>query len=238
MKHFSTLRSLAALALSAFALFSSPTQASAQKYTFDPSKTITKEWTGNESIHVDVDIKNLTKGELKLSWKVIENNIPMEWLFSLCDNVNCYSSSVIPVGGSDFFPVESGGMAFFKLLFDSSGSFSQATTIKLGVYETGKMQDGIDTVTFTIIPAASSVTEPTTPFASVLPNPTNDIVRLSALQAVQTVEVYSALGVKIMEVANSSAEVTLDVRALPTGVYFVKARDIYGKINTATFHKF
>ena len=238
MKHFFTIRFLSLCALVAVTFIGTVAQTSAQKYVFKPSKTITAEWNGTESINVDVDIKNMTAGELQLSWAVIENNIPMNWMFSLCDNINCYSSSVIPAGGADFFPVEKDGKAFFKLIFDSSGTFNTTTTIKLAVWETGKKQDGIDTVLFSIIPKASGVTESTTPFAAVLPNPTNDLVHLSAFNAVQTVEVFSAVGVKVMEVANNSAEVSLDVRSLPVGVYFVKARDIYGKINTATFHKF
>jgi len=237
MKNFFTMRGLVVLTIAVAALMGNVQQTSAQKYTFDPGKTINTEWSGQESIYVDLDILNNTKSELKLSWMVIENNIPMDWMFSLCDNVNCFSSSVIPTEGSDFFPADAGGKVFFKLLFDSSGAFTNVTTIKLGVYETGNKQAGIDTVTFNILPKLSGVHEPSTPFAAVLPNPSTSTVHLSAINAVQTVEVYSAVGVKVMEIANTSAEVTLDIRQLPVGVYFVKSRDIFGKIHTATFHK-
>jgi len=238
MKNLFTFRRIAlfGLLLSFFVGFTE--HSSAQKFTFNPSKTITAKWSGLESIFVDVDIDNNTNGELKLTWQILENTIPLDWVFSLCDNMSCYSYSVIPPGGADFAPVGKGEYAFFKLLFDSTGVIKEEAMIKLIVFETGKMQDGVDTVTFHIIPKTSSVTETTIPFANVLPNPATDLVHLSAFNAVQTVEVFSAMGVKVMEIANNSAEVSLDVRSLPVGVYFVKAHDIYGKTNTATFHKF
>ncbi|MFN8361319.1 MAG: T9SS type A sorting domain-containing protein [Candidatus Kapaibacterium sp.] len=236
MKFLSTHRLAAAFAIMSLAFLGFSSSTSAQKYTFSPDKTITVKWGGLEGTHIDIDIDNKTDGELKLSWLPIENNLPFDWSYSLCDNMNCYPG--IPMDGRDFAPINKGEFAFFKLQLDPASAFVDNYTVKILVYETGKLQAGADTVAIHIQPLSTGVTEETTPFAAVLPNPAVDIVHLSAFNAVQTVEVFSAVGVKVMEVANSSAEVSLDVRSLPVGVYFVKAYDIYGKTNTATFHKF
>lgn len=241
MKHFFTLRLPAVLAVMTIVGFGFSMTASAQKkYIITPSNTINNKWNGKESIHPEVYIENRTPDPLQLSWAILENTIPMTWDYNICDNLYCYDpvNSGLPMGEKQFYLIVKGESAFFKLEFKSSVTDVEKATIQLAVWETGKMQDGVDTVSFNILPETNGVPETTTPFAAVLPNPTNDLVHLTAFNAIQTVEVFTAVGVKVMEVANSSAEVSLDVRSLPVGVYFVKARDIYGKINTATFHKF
>lgn len=241
MKHFFTYRFLAVLALISVVSIGLTMSAAAQKkYTFEPSNTINEKWNGKDTIHPEVIIKNNTQDTLQLSWAILENTIPMSWEYNICDNLFCFdpANGGLPMGENQFYFLQKGESAWFKLEFKTSGATIEAATIRLAVWETGKMDDGVDTVTFNLVPKINGVTETSTPFAGIHPSPSSDFVHLSAINSLQTVEVFSSVGVKVMEVNNNSTEISLDVHSLPVGVYFVKARDIYGIINTATFHKY
>lgn len=231
MKKIFTFASVTAIVM---LLIGSVQFATAQKYTFSPSKDMTKAWTGTDDLGFMMYIENKTSEELKLSWKVVSNNMPAGWTYSICDNWQCYSSFQ---EDAQFAPVAKGGKAFFKFdVFPIEGQVVNAT-VQLGVFETGNPL-ALDVVSFSI-QSSSSVEEPAAYSAGVSPNPAGESLTISAAAALNSLQIYSALGVKVMEIANANnAELTIDIRELPTGVYYIKALDIYGKTVATKFQKF
>ncbi len=208
--------------------------ATAQKYTFSPSKDITQTWNGTDDFQIKMFIENTSSDTLKLSWKVISNNMPFGWTYSICDNFLCYSSFQ---EDAPFAPIEKGGKAFFKFdIFPIEGQVVNSV-VQLGVYETGNPL-AVDVVSFSI-QSPSSVEEPASYSAGVTPNPAGESLTISAAAALNSLQIYSALGVKVMEINNANnAELTLDIRDLSVGVYYIKAQDIYGKTVATKFQKF
>lgn len=209
--------------------------ASAQKYSFSPSSHITAPWkTDGTKTEFNMFIKNLTEGSLDLSWKYISSDLQLGWTYQICDNFNCYST--FPEGAK-FKSIKKGESAFFIFDIDPVEGAPGKATILLGVYETSNPSQ-VDTVGFTIEPA-TSVEEPASYTAGITPNPATDMLTVSAEAALNSLQVFSAVGMKVMEITNTNnTEVTLNIHELPAGVYYIKARDIYGKTVATKFQKF
>ncbi|MBI3258668.1 MAG: T9SS type A sorting domain-containing protein [Ignavibacteriae bacterium] len=230
MKKVSTFVGIAAIAMLVIGSFQF---ISAQKISFTPSNHIIKTWD-TETTEFYVGIKNLTNGQLDLSWKFISSDMHTDWTYTICDNINCYPAFQ---ENARFKMIEKGQSAFFTFdIFSPEGPKSNAT-VRLGVYETSN-PSMIDTVSFSV-QTTSSVEEPASYTAGITPNPATDILTISAEAALNSLQVFSAVGMKIMEMSNTNnTEVTLNIHELPAGVYYIKARDIYGKTVATKFQKF
>ena len=70
---------------------------------------------------------------------------------------------------------------------------------------------------------------------SVYPNPANDVIRLNSAD-IQYVEIYNALGAKVLEKYVTDSE-SIHIADFANGVYFVRAFDDNGNISTTKFIK-
>ena len=70
---------------------------------------------------------------------------------------------------------------------------------------------------------------------SVYPNPANDVIRLNGAD-IQYVEIYNALGAKVLEKYVTDSE-SIHIADFANGVYFVRAFDDNGNISTTKFIK-
>lgn len=66
---------------------------------------------------------------------------------------------------------------------------------------------------------------------SVYPNPANDKITVRAESTINKVEIINIIGQKQMERSASSNQVTINTKALTSGVYFVKTESVNGKIS-------
>ncbi|WP_298507455.1 choice-of-anchor tandem repeat GloVer-containing protein [uncultured Kordia sp.] len=69
---------------------------------------------------------------------------------------------------------------------------------------------------------------------SVFPNPTQDFLQISSPSAISTIEIYSFQGQKLVSYSNQEK---IDVRNLSNGLYFLKVKDVFGKLQTVKFIK-
>ena len=231
MKKISTFASITAIVM---LLIGSVQFATAQKFSFSPSQTMIKDWDGTTDLQFYMKITNLTDGKLSLSWNLIDNTMPKQWLYTICDNAQCYGEFQ---SNADFEPLEKGGSAFFKFDISPIEGKVASSTVQLGVYETGKPLTA-EVVGFSI-QSASSVEELASYYAGVSPNPASEQLTISAAAALNSLQIFSAVGMKVMEINNTNnTEVRINIRDLPVGVYYIKAYDIYGKVVVTKFQKF
>ncbi|MBS1539005.1 MAG: T9SS type A sorting domain-containing protein [Bacteroidetes bacterium] len=216
-------------------LFIGSTQfASAQKYSFTPSKTISSSWDGKSTLEMHMNINNLTNSELKLSWKLIKSELPFDWEYTICDNAQCYSAFKTL---AEFGALAKGEAAFFIFdIFAIQGEMSKNVTVQLGVFETAN-PSVVDTVTF-FVQSPNSVEEQAMYSVGISPNPATETLTISAESALNSLQIFSALGTKVMEMNNANnTEITVNIHELPSGVYYIKARDMYGKVVATKFQK-
>lgn len=69
---------------------------------------------------------------------------------------------------------------------------------------------------------------------SVFPNPTSDFLQINSPSAITSVEIYSFQGQKLVSYSNQKK---IDVRDLSNGLYFLKVKDEFGKLQTVKFIK-
>ncbi|NJN50219.1 MAG: T9SS type A sorting domain-containing protein [Polaribacter sp.] len=71
---------------------------------------------------------------------------------------------------------------------------------------------------------------------SMYPNPTTNMLTISAKENISSAEVYSILGKKVMSVEVNNTSKTFDVSGLTNGVYLIKY-NVNNKVGTAKFVK-
>ena len=69
------------------------------------------------------------------------------------------------------------------------------------------------------------------------PSPAARVVNVETAQPMQSIQVYNAMGVKILEQAARSRHETVDVNTLARGIYFVRVELIDGQVENSRFVK-
>jgi hypothetical protein len=155
------------------------------------------------------------------SWEIVENTIPADWDYSLCDYTTCYIG--IP-DNSDMKRIsleesKSGVKGFFKinvLTTESNGDY----TAKFYVYDSSDRDRG-DTVIFNFSNSTVSVSDVNlSDQLSVFPNPTSDIVNVETVEANTTVIITDLTGKVIKEETFQFVGMNeIDLNDLNTGIY-------------------
>ena len=71
---------------------------------------------------------------------------------------------------------------------------------------------------------------------SMYPNPTSNMLNISAKETIQDTQIFNVLGKNVMNVKVNNRKASIDVTNLATGIYLVKY-SVNGTIGTAKFVK-
>lgn len=166
----------------------------------------------------DIDITNTGNSTINITWKNIEQSIPNGWEVSNCDPTDCYevgdltgsfdlTTNVPGMINTHFYPNNLAGNGF----------------VKIKVYPTNTPADSV-ILTFHGNATTTDVNKVTpAPQFGVYPNPASNSVSIlgSHLQD-RTIQIFDALGRKIMTTSAGSNNINLDIEDLKPGVYLVK----------------
>ncbi len=210
--------------------------ATAQDFTMQ--KDTVKAYAANTGFESFNYITNKTSGNLKVDWRVISHTLPAgtAWVtaFGLCDNVTCYSSSILSGATTQTTDdIVASGTAPFKIqygdLTSASGPGPYYVTAEL------KTANTTDTVVFQFNKFATSVAGVSSAKNDnivVYPNPARDEINVlfDRSMDVKNITVYNLIGkaVTVYKVSGNSAK--LDIQNIPSGIYFLRMLDAQGHV--------
>jgi len=204
-------------------------------FTTQNGDTAKQAWfTTNQIVKVEQNITNQTSNPLKLKWNIIASNFPTGWDFKgLCDNVTCYTGSVINGGVYETDPYLPSTPGVYYADFDGDAAANNSWA-----YVRSHIRDTINnyskTVTFIAYKGALGITNVTRYDDEVVlyPNPARNNVNVlfEGNMGVRNIAIYNLIGkpVKIFKVQGNSAK--LELAEIPSGIYFVRLINSQGKI--------
>ncbi len=188
----------------------------AQTFTFDPGDeyeaVLDMETYSDHYIYINHDASD----SAYISWRVVGNTCPEEWLISICDWADCYS--YLPNTG-DMLPVGQGEAGFTKLTMNPL-SVPGTGMIHFWIYPTGAIEEHVDMIYYfsTEIVGVNELSLET----KIFPQPaTNNFVSLLGLKQ----DDYCLLdlqGSEIMKFRISSPKYDLSLPSLSPGVYLLR----------------
>lgn len=209
--------------------------ATAQDFTMQ--KDTVKTYAPNSGFELYNYISNKTSGNLKVDWRVISHTLPAgtQWVtsFGLCDNVTCYSNSVLTgVNTQTTDDIAANGTCPFKL------QYGDLTNVSGGPYYiTAELRtlNTTDTVVFQLNKFATNVSSVSSAKGDnivVYPNPARDEINVvfDRSMDVKNITVYNLIGkaVTVYRVSGNSAK--LDIQNIPSGIYFLRMLDAQGHV--------
>ncbi len=224
---------------------------SAQNFTIEekgkgPSKLIADSIMANNYHDYQFEMIPANSNDtLQLDWEVFYDDFPSTWDYSFCDYSTCYT------------PYNSGFMQMWDA-FGSNKGFVKLTvssdvdgvgTIKIAVQERGKPNTA-DTATYIITsyswPASVNENKISGKLVKAYPNPAKNVLNLSlnkklVQNQVSTqvqVEVFNIVGNKVKNIQVTGSGQQVDVSKLSSGVYFLRYRNLEGKLESQKFIKY
>lgn len=210
--------------------------ASAQSFTMQKD---TVSVAGSQYFDITNYIHNDTTSAIKVSWRIIQENLPQSWKdnasFGLCDNIMCYTNSVLSGSTQITDTISADSQIIFKVQLDLAPSAVTPTTSG-PVYIKVELTHGstIDTVTFAAYKWATNVSKINTgkDEVTLYPNPAKDEVNITFGKeiGVKTIAIYNLVGKQMAAYRTNSTSAKLDIDKIPSGVYFVRLMDNSGRV--------
>lgn len=206
----------------------------AQNFQYDPSQHIDEEIQAeNFSFH---EIKMITSdfSDIHFRWTLIENTLPEDWSYSLCDLGGCY----VQIPGSGTMQAITnqqaldGVQGFFKLNITASTFYGEGSAI-FYVYEIGNMANG-DTVSMHITwtNPSSGIADGGVDQIEIYPNPVQTELFFNNLENIDRIDILGINGQILSSIKPNSPDLKMDFREYPGGVYFAKLTDAAGEVIT------
>jgi hypothetical protein len=183
-------------------------------------------------------VNNTSGSTISVNWRIISETLPQSWedhgSFGLCDNVTCYTTSIL-AGTAQTSDTFSGSKMLFKMQFDGSPA---SVTPGGPYYVTAEISDMsfTDTVTFELYKWPASVPKVTNSIAkeevTLYPNPAyNEVnVTFSKEAGIKTIAIYNLVGKQVAAYRNTNnSSAKLDIDKIPSGIYFVRLMDGAGR---------
>lgn len=186
-------------------------------------------------------ILNNSQSTIDAYWRIIDHNVPQSWKdnaeFGLCDNVLCYTKSVLAGSTQKTDTFGPGKNTLFKLQFDLKPALVAAAPANSPVYVTAEISSGntVDTTTFIVYKWTTSVPK-TQSFkekdeVTIYPNPATTELNVTFNNAnIKSVAVYNLLGKQMVSYKTSGNSAKLDIDKIPSGIYFVRLMDGSGHV--------
>lgn len=202
-----------------------PAMSHGQNYLYSPSQVLDTDLMTNEYNFAQIDMWTPDSTGITFGWEAIENTIPVEWTYSLCDYTNCYSG--IPANGTmtpiSTASMQAGTKGFLKITVDPA-DVSGTAVVRFKIFNTGDVS-AADTITFNfnhVSTAGIASTENGT--FDIYPNPANDVLNISNGFDTETSWSIVDMSGRVYEsgVVSANSTSVLKVSDLSTGIYFVK----------------
>jgi hypothetical protein len=177
------------------------------------------------------DVTNMTSEQVSLRWRRLETpNCPMDWEYLVCDNNNCYSSSVVTNidNGLDAAVLEANEVVtdLFSLHVKPKGS-PGCCTVQIEYYLDADPATVIETAIFEVkindpTCDAVSTSEEVISALRVFPNPMTDYFQLEGNDAndIKELAVYNLIGRQVRSFDATNAT-SFDMGGLPGGIYLI-----------------
>lgn len=210
--------------------------ASAQSFTMQKD---TVSVAGSQYFDISNYIHNDTTIAIKVSWRIIQENLPQSWKdnasFGLCDNIMCYTNSVLGGSTQTTDTILADSQTIFKVQLDLGPSTVLPTTSG-PVYVTVELTQGstIDTVTFVAYKWATNIskTQIAKDEITLYPNPAQNEVNVTFGKetGVKTIAIYNLVGKQMVAYRTNGTSAKLDIDKIPSGIYFVRLMDNSGRV--------
>jgi len=208
--------------------------ANAQSFTTEADTVFAT--VGTTDVNIYNRITNTTGAPFTITWKRVDDNIPASWknspaFFGVCDNYNCYSSTLIfgstshtssnynPGVAGDFHvqltPAGASGTYFITLNLDGGGTSKNITYV------------------FNKFPTAISNVPAKNTDVSLYPNPARNTLNVSFDEnaGVKTIAVYNLIGKAVSSYrVNGGSNAQLDIDNIPAGIYLLRMLDAQGRV--------
>ena len=192
--------------------------------------------------YIDVynNITNTTSDTIRLTWKIIYNNLPQSWkdyaAFGLCDNVTCYDKGILSGTTLTTDTIGAGKNGLFKLQINVGPATVTPTGVN-PVYITAELSHGTtkDTVTFAVhkwsntnVPKMNNAKDDVV----IYPNPANNELNITFNKDsdIKTIAIYNLLGKQVSTFRTTGNSARLDIEKIPSGIYFVRLIDNAGHV--------
>lgn len=145
-----------------------------QTFQAIPEPVLTQELQFNLANECYIYFKNPSGDTLHLRWRLVESNLPDNWVADLCDYGTCYNG--IPSNGL-MSPVYDSIQPYLKLIVQP-GENAGACWIWFRAYENGNQANYVDVFFNLHTPGTLQETEPIAPKVNIYPNPVSSNLNL------------------------------------------------------------
>ena len=164
-----------------------------------------------------------TPENITFEWELISNSMPTEWIATLCDYTDCYTS--IPTDGvmDPITTVDMGsGIEGYLKLTVNPGTTYGTGVVEFYVFDAADYNRG-DTVSFTLTNLNTLTVSENELSVSVYPNPVAEVLFISnESKENMSFEMFDISGALVNNgTVNSEATRKLDVSEYAEGIYFI-----------------
>lgn len=202
------------------AIIAFSSESKAQTYSITPNDTLVVTAPYFTITIFDIFQDNISGAPLNLAWTLVSNNLVPGWDFSLCDYTTCYTG--LPASGT-MTTVPDSGQGFLGLNVDPV-NISGTGTVRIYVYDVTNPNGG-DTLTWIVsTPPVGIETPADLAFLQIYPNPAIDVLHIQpgGSYGITSAMVVDVTGRQVVQgVMSANGVYTLQVAALPDGIYFV-----------------
>lgn len=184
----------------------------------------------HETIYADstisifqIDLVNETTDSLKLTWKLIEEEVTEGWNYNLCDLGECYVGVPNSAEMQAFGPGDAG---FLKMLVNPL-SIEGFGFWHFWVYPSNDPDNFMDLYFSINASLENGVTEEEAQFV-LAPNPAQDIVQIISKHPLESLQLFGLNGSLIKELKPQIQ--FYDLSDIPPGIYFISASNETGRM--------
>lgn len=201
----------------------------AQSLTITPSDSVSvieSVTNMNDEVVLYAYVKNDSTADLTFKWRVISLDSPAGWDVSYCDNTDCLDLSI---SNQNTFLLKADSTSILKMAYLPYLT-SGVSEIEMSVSIDGVPSSAVTVKYYAEVTSAPvGITTIDTKSLSLFPNPATNFIQIKGIDNVSNVnsiEVYSIIGKKIMSsTVSSSSDLKVNIQNLDNGVYLVKLFD-------------
>jgi hypothetical protein len=190
-------------------------------FTWSPNDTIIQDVDPNNYTEMLIEQVNMTNDTIQLEVEVVYNDVPSTWDGMICIHGQCLGS-IQPVGFIGLMdPIYDSINGYTKLTVYPAGG-TESMMLRIRVYDVNNPTDG-DTCTWIVNSVSTTgINDEELNNLSVFPNPSNDIINISAESKFNILKAFDISGKEVLNTYfSSTTEKLIDVSQLKSGIYFV-----------------
>ncbi len=179
----------------------------------------------SETIETSFDINNEGQG-LTALWRMVRNEIPDEWQFSLCDLNTCYDYGQEECPSDNPNEFASGQKATFDLKCKPNGVTGSGELI-IEFFNPASPETVLNSFTVVFTATSTSVSDFDIELMSIFPNPTSEKFSITADDRVKQVSLFNIIGKEIATYSHKKGN-SYDISSIQNGMYIVRLFDAGG----------